>query len=1788
MSVFSEHEPGASASLPAARLKPISLLANGARFQPHVFADQWLGQWGLTGDAQVNVTYQEVETIDSAAATQSTSVPLRDAVTQGFLIAHQSRGSSSGHSPREGWIYPHISHMSLDFSALRVNGKTLAPDVLQQLRAGIAPGYQGIGQPVITEVDAQGNVLGAREKEQVRQLALLDTNQVKLARLFAALPTFDSVLKNLLASRIKAKIPEKKFRGSLLQDIDPDHWYVNHFTVDAAGGRSLTSSQRFSDVMLDCLMTDTPPTYSVGSVGFFSRPDSVEEVDSIFAGPLDAKTAATLEAVFYIAQPTGNEELKQQWRDDLIRFRNSSGADVLDTPTPASTTHAALAHLLSRRFLHLFDLYRIDRDPGTQSSPDARTRQAEEDRLLDLITTHPSMADRNRLLRAPIPHVYAVMLDMGCAAPRKWSAAMVIKRTDKPYLFLYSLEGGIQRFGSVQDLINKVSPIYEGQKRAIRDISSELSGPVFEVAADDLLQVQSAALERYLKTAQNETVALTAFALSAEDALDLPMLSLAGPLAVRQEILVENSRGDFYKTATRLEKSTYRSLETQVLEAAYQLGRSDIQTLLQFTRQKVKEYLQKTVHPGIDADPDQSLVTFFYGKRANPRQSRSASLTQLLLDNLRPAQYPNGMREVLSAYLVDEDGQRIRNPANGYFVTLTGRELARMVTSIDAGGSYQAMLKEAMHKPEYKKAWQSAYLANLKFKAFEASLKGDDVFKAVLIDKAFNPPKLAKKLALWLDAVLRSPSAERRAPVMGRTVHVYGLLLGGSMAAGGQQARQSNATSIDGALIFSDQAGPDIKGTVGVYFPDAPKGEDFHEFADLSDGIAQLLPREDWQEYFRARISTSNPVEIKRTLGQQGGRPLIRGALITGDLFEALHRAHVHFHSAHADHRSNSNRDVRHQTYGRFGQMVIEIVLELAGLFLAPGIQMLKSAIKTGLLIFRTGAIPLNLKTLALVHAVANHGGWRLSAGVAVPTRSQSFFRAVTARQSPEEAQTGLRLDSAIYGRYAVADTSVIRGLAADTRGFYRGTVSDVATGRVIARPVYVRQPDGTVFRVHDATRLNATDAILVDPITGLSLRSSGVMRSTVARTSDGEWRAVGFGRGGGKRPGDLNPQPGPSKPKKAAISSTALSSLVRTPGRWNNQLMDLVPSIMTRLRSWPQNRSLLILNEQTPEHVWSVRFTPGQDETIYPASNHPDRTDTDVVLSRPTQTHYSLVLGEEVVEIPADGDCFFNAVTRGLNEGQAQETFSMQGLRNEVADYIDQHPQIEQYVAPPPTGTQEALFENASSLDNLLGSAAVLDLTRIVYGAPNPHRLFQPTLRYLELHANSAVGMALTANPASRLPTEILQQVGRLLSQRPPAKLAASVYAPYSGEERQTMQQLFEDLLVGPVEPALIQKLLDDKYLLMTPDVAHILLEYGVTARQLVNYHPNNSSAYVLYDEALHGHLDEDQLEALLDGAYLVNSDDLDDAKSLLNADSGKYISDTSELFDHFIYTDRADRTVNLFKTALGRFPVLLRRANFLFRSPIIAHNLGGLLRVGEVARWLRNPALSDRRFQLLAEYASTRYSELQRTESIDVDWMQLFDDRNLENIVVHQEELADFLVFLGGAWGNIMDNDIPAVAKLFSFAGQPPSNARVALLFETPNLWSSLQKLRKDYASQIWADLIGPHFSDATIRKTLAEPRALNSELHLALALRSSLAPDEFRANQIIQRLLSIGQRRAQQYLYNFDFPTDRLGHSRLDFAVYVESHLTIPDWAWQYARRGVTADSLKQIGEVKPKPE
>jgi hypothetical protein len=556
-------------------LEPISLLPNGVRFRPHKFAGQWLSERGLSSEAQVRVNYHEVETIDSASASKSASVPLIHVVTQGFLSTYQSKDKfyASAASAREGWRYPHISQMTVDFSSLKVNGRALAPELLRQLQEGVPPGYQGPGQSLITDVDEHGKLLGPQEKGQLRQMELLDLNQVKLARLFAGLPTFDSALKNLLVRMLGEKFEVRQFQASLPAPIDPDNCYVNHFVTDPSGGRSLTSSQSFSEVILGCLQRDAPPNYLLGEVGFFSRPDSVVEEDSLFADPVDAQVLRIMESVFYFPQPTTNVSLRRQWRDDLTSFRNSRTRGYLLEPPGASSAEAAFAYLLAQRFLHLLNLYRADQEPAIQLTRSARVLRVEEDRLLDLITTHPSLADRNDLLRMPVPHVYAVMLDTGSATAQKWPAAMVIKVPDRRSLFLYSLEGGIQRFSSFQALVSNVHPLYKGQECTIRDISTEVPEQVFEVAAKDLLQLQSTALEAALTAPGAQALALSIFVRSVEGALALPMLGLSGPLAVRQETLVENNRPNLYKTAAQAEKNRYRLLEEQVFQKSNNAGK---------------------------------------------------------------------------------------------------------------------------------------------------------------------------------------------------------------------------------------------------------------------------------------------------------------------------------------------------------------------------------------------------------------------------------------------------------------------------------------------------------------------------------------------------------------------------------------------------------------------------------------------------------------------------------------------------------------------------------------------------------------------------------------------------------------------------------------------------------------------------------------------------------------------------------------------------------------------------------------------------------------------------------------------------------------------------------------------------------------------------------------------------------------------------------------------------------------------------------------------------------------
>ncbi|MCL6703585.1 OTU domain-containing protein [Pseudomonas sp. T1.Ur] len=1656
-------------------LRPITPLPNGQPFAPHPFSDQWLSERGLRGDEPVLVTYQEVETVDSAARSKRASMPLRAVVTQGFLIAHQSQEihPPAAASPREGWSYPHISHLSVDFSSLRFDGKVLSEDQIQPLRRGIASDYRSTVEPFSpTTVDPPGHPLTARQQEQIKQLARLDDNEMELARLFARLPTFDSMLQDQLASAIEARIPERKFRPSLFQAIDPQRWSVNHFSTDAAGVRTLTTSQRFIEVLRGALLKNAPPSYTVGHVGFFTRPDTVEEADSVFATPVDPDTLQAMASVFHIAQPTTSGRIKDGLREAFRRFRNSTfPADAAATTRPY-TTQAQFARLLAQRFLHLLELSKADRPAISQLSQGARRVQYDEDLMLDRITTHPSRADRSRLLRPPVPQVFAVMLDRGNAPAQKWPGAMVIKQTDLTALYLYSLETGLLRFASFQALVDQVRPTLEAQPATIRDIDTELTGHAFEIAADDLLNLQAATLEKVLSAAQNATLALADFAQNAEEALSLPQLSLAGPLATRQQTLIEHNRPDAYKTATLSQQQHYRRLEERVFQTAYGLG-SGIPTLEQFTRLQIKQYLSQTMHPGLDPDPDKTQVTLFFGSTDNPRQSATTSLTQLVLDNLRPDKYPTPV-ELLPTHLIDRQDQRLRNPANGYFIQLPPQELGRLVSSIDAGARYDAMLREQMNTPAYKTAWQAAYLATMKFKAYEATLRGNEVFGEHVTDPSNRSTASSKLLPLWLEAIFQqgSPAAYTRL-VRGKQVLIHGLVLGGSMGVGGQHGNMAGSASVDGSLIFTDQPGPDIKGTVGIYFPDSPGGEDFHEFSDLAEGIAGLLRQEPWRAYLRSRMSIRTPEYLERLLGQRGARPLIRAVAYSGDWLDALHRTHVEFQGAYANERSISNLELVRQTQARIAMTAFEGVVDVLSMLLAPGFQTVGNALRIGAWMVKSGGVrPDQLKFIAAYYKGRGQAVERV-----VASRGQSSFKAVGPRQHDRgSVLAGLPLETSVYGRYAVTDTSVIRGLSADAQGFYR-----------TATAVYIRQPDGTVLRVHDHTRLGATEANLVDPTTGLGLRSSGVMRSTVARMSTGEWRAVGFGHGGGgrKRPPSHPPKPDTPPAKVPAVTPSSVSNSIRTPGNWDNDIMDMVPAIITRIPHWPSLRSLLIIDEIRPSHHWSVRFTPGQAERGYPLGTHPDRLATDIVLRRTTRNHYDLILGDRVVAIAPDGDCFFNAIARGLNEGN-EAVFTAQGLRNAAADYIDQHPQLTQYVVTPPPRALQGLFEHAPSLQVLLQTDTLRDLTQAINGAPYPPGLFQPIRTYLNRWPSGSA---------------LIQPLGVDVLSRISERLAASLINP-ARQDRQMVQRFLREFLLQPVQDSEITDLLDTADLLLSKAVVHIMLEYGVTARQLKHHHPKPQQAYIKWDEATHGHLNAEQLIELVGNRKLVGKHEWAWAAHILLQLKGERVTDEARLFLLAVQYLQVEETLKLLMSTLERFPALLERANILLHSPLVSY-LAGTLYLGQVATWIRDTTLSNRRLAIISDYVSLRYDEAAVHQNVDIDWMRFFDDRTVENIIAARGLLTTLFERLNETTSTGATYRPPFTA-LFSPPGLIPSNSRVALLFEIrgfrPTLWHALWHLESSLANEIWSEIISPRLSHDEIRRLLGPEGRLRLEIERA----------------------------------------------------------------------------------------
>lgn len=584
---------------------------------------------------------------------------------------------------------------------------------------------------------------------------------------------------------------------------------------------------------------------------------------------------------------------------------------------------------------------------------------------------------------------------------------------------------------------------------------------------------------------------------------------------------------------------------------------------------------------------------------------------------------------------------------------------------------------------------------------------------------------------------------------------------------------------------------------------------------------------------------------------------------------------------------------------------------------------------------------------------------------------------------------------------------------------------------------------------------------------------------------------------------------------------------------------MDLVPSLMTELADWPRHRALLILDEISAGRGWSVRYSPGQAQVTHPTVRHPERSVSDVVLRRTASNHYQMLRNRRWEDVPADGDCFFNALAGALGDGGPPDGLTGQNLRARVADHIDQHPQVADYVVSRRTPVQQALFEVAYPLEGILGHPAFTALTRIVNGQsyesqlasamantpgliddwPDTARqlitrrtqnrgvlpvdvmpgleahlvplgLFRPAIHYLNNIANwpsdrrNRQLLSTTSTGEARLPSELLQIIAAYLPSRNPT---LGVF----DRDRDIRAFLDNSLLPGPDRSQGLDRLLQRFarcYIWPSNDVLYILLEYGLTVQALTDHY-----RAIGFDEA------GDPLEPGQDEIDRFLDDYLAFFERYPGRDRNDLFADREELLSSWRGHDAGQRSVALLREGLGRFADLLARADIVLRSDVFSFHLGWSVGLEELANLIRNPRLSNARLRIISDYLETRAGEMQEREIVDTQWMRPFDDHNLRNIVARalnqhrhpadrafSDTLLEFVAYvseqaLSDAFA------MSYVTAVFTPASGRLSNSRVALLLGTPDLFTTLSGHPRAVAQTLWDLLISPEYSDETIGPAL-----------------------------------------------------------------------------------------------------
>jgi len=262
--------------------------------------------------------------------------------------------------------------------------------------------------------------------------------------------------------------------------------------------------------------------------------------------------------------------------------------------------------------------------------------------------------------------------------------------------------------------------------------------------------------------------------------------------------------------------------------------------------------------------------------------------------------------ERASASLLGINGEQISDESDDP-VTLNADALGTLATELDVGKKYTEMLQRKLshisgseEQRTTERLWIDATRDRLRAERLETAL--DPAARNTFTWQSRDNPGGFRGFE-YIDAVIDHPDPLQRPTVDGHKVVANRLTLGATTANG------SGGQVVDGVMVIGARDARSSPAIV-LYTPDAPDSISFRELSGM-DELQGLVRNHNWQNYFKARMSTADTAESTRILTGRGSTP---GSMhldpIKGDLYSEMYSSDVGFKVAHAQHRSTTSEQV--------------------------------------------------------------------------------------------------------------------------------------------------------------------------------------------------------------------------------------------------------------------------------------------------------------------------------------------------------------------------------------------------------------------------------------------------------------------------------------------------------------------------------------------------------------------------------------------------------------------------------------------------------------------------------------------------------------------------------------------------------------------------------------------------------------------------------------------------------------------------------------------------------------